>query len=117
MFSKEKSILGQNSAPIYSTPGAFVKSEMAESESNNNTSLISITIAKLSPNSSLAGLRWSLMLTWPHPTTHPAGKVLGKQDKAIYAKRKLSVFRSLAQNCFRPQPKQLKQLFKGYNRL
>ena len=28
------------------------------------------------------------------PPTHPAGKVSGKQDKAIYAKRKLSVFRN-----------------------
>ena len=28
-------------------------------------------IAKLSPNSSLAWLRWSLMLTWPNPPTHP----------------------------------------------
>ena len=32
----------------------------------------------------------------PHPPNHPpdqqAGKVSGKQDKAIYAKQKLSVF-------------------------
>jgi len=61
---------------------------------------------------------FNVNLTQPtNPTTHPAGKVSGKQDKAIHAKRKLSVFRIKAQNCFRPQPKQLKQLFEGYNRL
>ena len=34
-------------------------------------------IAKLSPNSSLAWLRWSLMLTWPNPPTQPPTQ-LGK---------------------------------------
>ena len=39
-----------------------------------------LDIAKLSPNSSLAGLRWSLMLLWPHPPTQP-GKYLASKIK------------------------------------
>ena len=54
---------------------------------------------------------FNVNLTPPtQPPTDPAGKVSGKQDKAIYAKRKLS-----AKNYFWPQPKQIKQLFEGYN--
>ena len=53
--------------------------------------IIILDIAKLSPNSSfsLAWMVFNLTLT---PPTHPAGKVSRKQDRAIYAKQKLSVF-------------------------
>ena len=50
------------------------------------------SFAKLSPNSNFWWVELVFNL-WPHP----AGKTSDKQEKAIYAKQKLSVFKSSAQ--------------------
>ena len=52
-----------------------------------------------------------LIWLWLHPPSkppnHPAGKVSEKRYRAIYAKQKLLVFISYAENCFWTQPKPL----------